>query len=201
MRIPRYRMYNGKLPLWPIFLAGTLAGILIMNVGKSILLEDTGLLNEYTLYHMKYMTVDSSALFYYVLQLRMKSFAALVILATTYLGLFVCMGASFWYGFSVGAFLSALMIRYGLKGLLFAFFGIFPQFLLYVPAMAALLLWCERLYKSIYLKSGYHTEAAGGISIPRNLLRLAVILGIFLLGCLAESFINPGIMSWLLKIF
>ena len=41
-----------------------------MNMGKSILLEKTGPLDEYTLYHMKYMTINSNALFYYVLRQR-----------------------------------------------------------------------------------------------------------------------------------
>ncbi len=201
MRMNRYSMHRGRLPLWPIFLAGFLAGILMMNVWKSILLENTGLLDEYTLYHMKYMTVDSSALFYYVLRLRLKTVFTLAILATTYLGLVVCAGASFWYGLSAGAFLSAVMMRYGIKGLLFAFTGVFPQYLLYIPAMVALLLWCEMLNRNIYFRSSLDTGDEGGIMLPKRLLKLAVILVIVILGCLLESFVNPGMMSGLLKIF
>ena len=71
MRLGRYRTKNGKIPLATIFVAGLFLGMLILNFGKSILLDNTGLLDEYTLYHMKYMTVDSSALFYYVLRNRL----------------------------------------------------------------------------------------------------------------------------------
>ncbi len=81
-----------------LFLAGLIAGIFIMNIGKSILLESTGLLDEYTLYQMKYMTVDSNALFCYVLRQRIGSTLLLGILATSYLGMIVCAGAAFWYG-------------------------------------------------------------------------------------------------------
>ena len=200
MQLNRYRMHNGRLPFMPLFWAGMLLGIITMNLGKSILLENTGLLDEYTLYHMKYMTVDSSALFYYVLGLRMKNFLLLAVLATTYLGMAVCVGTTLWYGFSVGAFLAALMIRYSLKGIIFAILSIFPQGIFYIPAMAILLLWCEQLNRGIYFKNGF-AEEEGELAFGRKILQLVLILGIMLLGCLAESFVNPGIMSWLLKYF
>ncbi|MBQ2804133.1 MAG: stage II sporulation protein M [Lachnospiraceae bacterium] len=201
MRLNRYYMHNGKLPLGSIFLFGVIGGILVMNFGKSILLENTGLLDEYTLYHMKYMTVDSSALFYYVLGKRMKTFVLLVVLATTYLGLLVCAGTTFWYGFSTGAFLAALMIRYGVKGILFAFFAVFPQYILYIPAMLFLLIWCDILNRGIYFKTNLSNEAETGLLAPKRILKLIGILVLALLGCLLESFVNPDIMGWLLTFF
>ena len=197
----RYRMHKGRLPLGPIFLAGVLAGMLMMNLGKSILLENTGLLDEYTLYHMKYMTVDSSALFYYVLCLRMKTAITLAILATTYLGLVVCAGATFWYGLSAGAFLSAAVIRYGLKGILFACVGILPQYIVYVPAFVILLMWCETLNRSIYFRNSSVTEGNGTVPWFKRVAQLLLILGVLLLGCMLESFANPGLLEKFLKIF
>ncbi len=190
----------GKLPLGSVFLAGFIAGVVIMNLGKSILLENTGLLDEYTLYHMKYMTVDSSALFYFVLRKRLGNMLVLVILATTYLGLAVCAGAAFWYGMSAGAFLTALLIRYGLKGILFALAGVFPQYLLYAPALAALLLWCEEINRSIYFRN-YSSLGEGKYILPGKIVKLVFIFCIILLGCMLESFCNPHIMLALLKIF
>lgn len=201
MRINRYQLHDGKLPLLSIYMAGVLVGILIMNLGKSILLTDTGLLDEYTLYHMKYMTVDSSALFYYVLRLRIKTFVMLVILATTYLGMVICVGTAFGYGLSTGAFVSALLVRYGLKGIVFAVLSVFPQYLLYIPSMTALLLWCERLNRNIYFKSGLILESNGPMPTPKRIVQLLVILGGILLGCVAESFMNPKVMEWLLNFF
>jgi len=201
MWVNRYNMHRGQLPLWPIFLTGLLAGMVIMNVGKSLLLDSTGLLDEYTLYHMKYMTVESNGLFYYILRMRLKTIITLAILATTYLGLAVCAGASFWYGLSFGAFLMTVLLRYGLKGVLFALAGVFPQYLLYVPAMAALLLWCEGLNRSIYFRNAVETGKEGGVILSKRLGKLLIILLLILLGCLLESFVNPGIMSGLLKIF
>lgn len=200
---------SGSLPFGSIFLVGLVAGILIMNFGKSVLLENTGLLDENTLYHMKYMTVDSNALFCYVLQKRLGSVLVLGILATTYLGLAVCVGTAFWYGMSAGAFLAALTIRYGIKGIIFAMVSVFPQYLLYAPALAALLLWCEQTNRSIYFRGqrageeGRLPYGKSGLrrSLPVKILKLLMIMGIVILGCMLEGFCNPKIMLSFLKIF
>ncbi|MBE5892599.1 MAG: stage II sporulation protein M [Lachnospiraceae bacterium] len=201
MRIRRKISFGNKLPLGLLFWTGVLAGIIVMNLGKSILLDDTGLLDEYTLYHMKYMTVDSGALFYYVLWLRMKTVLILIVFATTYLGMAVCTGATVWYGFSVGAFTSALMMQYGLKGIVFGVLSVFPQMLLYVPAAVALLRWCVQLNRFIYFQREATSDVEKKVPLSRRIVRLLGILGLVVLGCLAESFINPEIMEWLLNIF
>lgn len=197
----RFHMHKGRLPYGLFFLIGVLAGILIMNLGKSVLLENTGLLDEYALYHMKYMTVDSSSLFYYVLRLRLKSALTLAVLATTYLGLVVCAGAVFWYGLSAGSFLAAVVIRYGLKGILFALAGMLPQYLLYVPAMAALLVWCENLNRKIYFSNRVTADAYSGVPWTKRMVQLAVIVCVLILGCLLESFMNPNLLERFLKFF
>ncbi len=197
----RYHIHRGKLPIGVIFLIGLLMGILMMSFGKSILLENTGLMDEYTLYHMKYMTVDSSALFYYVLRVRMKTAVTLAILSTTYLGLIICAGTVLWYGMSAGAFLTALVIRYGLKGIFLAFAGIMPQYCLYVPIFVILLVWCEKVNRSIYFKSNSMEEMDKSVSWIKRFVQLAMILcGVFS-GCLLESFANPVLLAKFLKIF
>ena len=173
----------------------------MMNLGKSILLENTGLLDEYTLYHMKYMTVDSNALFYYVLRLRLKSAFTLVVLATTYLGVLVCAGTVFWYGLSAGSLFAAVVIRYGLKGILFATAAVLPQYILYVPGMVALLVWCERLNRSIYFRNNVIEDNNNSVVWPKRLAQLAVVICVLVLGCLLESFLNPGLLEKFLKIF
>lgn len=201
MHIRNYKLREGKLPVITIFTAGIVAGILFMNLGKSILLESTGLLDEYALYQMKYMTVDSKALFYYVLKERFAGLLLLAIMSTTYLGLVVCAGATFWYGMCAGMFLATSVIRYGIKGLLLVMVGIFPQYLVYVPAMLGLLLWCQRLYQIIYLDKTYIAKRQDVSFLSRQLLRLAGISALFILGCILESFMNPALMKGLLKIF
>lgn len=201
MRIAGKSMDSGRISVLPLFMAGFVAGILIMNIGESILLKSTGLFDEETLYHMKYMTVDSNALFCYVLRKRLVGLLIFAVLSTTYLGLVLCMGAVVWYGAAFGGFLAVLSLRYGLKGILLAMAAIFPQYLLYLPAMLAFLFWCESIYRGIYQR-GNGTEALDGKGLlMKKMGQLAVILGVTTAGCALEGYVNPGILLGLLKIF
>lgn len=200
MEIFGRRIQTGGKNLLPVFCAGMLAGILILNIGKSTFVDSTGLFDEYILSGMKYMTVDGSALFYYVLRKRMLLLFIMAVLATTYLGYAVCIGAAAWCGMAVGTYLSALILRYGLKGLVLAAVGVFPQYLLYLPAVVLMLGWCENLYRAIYSR-GVVVDAADKIFWMKKLGRLGLIGIIAALGCLLEGYVNPRLLIGYLKIF
>lgn len=200
MKIKKYSPFTGRLPLLYIFLTGFVVGIAAMNFGKSTLLEETGLLDEYTLYQIKYMTVDSSAFFVFVMKKRIGSMLMLTVLATTYLGLLVCGGCMFWYGLSAGSFFTALMIRYGLKGIFLAMASLLPHYVLYVPAAVALVRWCENLNRNIYFDR-YTALEDKKVVQPGQLMRFMGIAGVIVTGCILESFCNPYILLALLKIF
>lgn len=201
MHMNKYHLKVGKLPFLTIFTVGVFFGVFVMNLGKSILLENTGLLDEYTLYQMKYMTVDSVALFYYVLRQRLGSMLVLAVLATTYLGIAVCGGMVLWYGVCTGVLLAAAVIRYGIKGILLVLVAMFPQYLIYIPAIIGMLFWCGKLYRMIYLDRSLTTDGEKTFFLPKCLLQLVGILCVFVVGCVLESFLNPLFMKGLLKIF
>lgn len=196
-----FRLNPGQRNILALFCAGLLAGILVLYIGKSILLENTGLFDEDTLYHMKYMTVDSSALFCYILRKRIGKLLILAVLSTTYLGLAACMGTVFWYGMSAGVLLASLTIRYGVKGIVLAVISIFPQYLIYVPVMLVMLTWCETVFRGIYHRNGGGYEAVNKGFLLRQTGQLAAIIAAMTAGCLAEGYINPYILKGFLKIF
>lgn len=191
----------GRRTFLPVFCVGLLAGIILLNIGRGILLEGTGLFDEDTLSRMKYMTVDSNALFCYVLRKRVGRLAVLAILSTTYLGLAACLGLTFWYGMSAGAFLSALVLRYGLKGLALAVISLLPQYLIYIPAALLLLVWCETLYSCIYGRGGRDASMEDRGFLLKKAGRLAGITLAVTAGCLLESHVNPYLFLGFLKIF
>ena len=199
MRIIRAGLRTTGLPVMPIFFAGMAAGIFVMNIGKSILLDNTGLFDEYALNGMKYMTLDSTALFSYVFRERMIKLLALAVLATTYLGLAACVCTVAWYGISAGAFLAALALRYGIKGIFLAFISLFPQYLLYIPALFALLAWCMSLYRGIYNRTINLGEDK--TFLPKKLATLSLILLVAAAGCFLEAYVNPYFLLNYLKIF
>ena len=189
----------GKLPLRFLFLIGFGIGLSAAYFGREIWFQTTGILDEDTLYRMKYMTVDSGVLFAYVLCKRCRNFFVLIIMATTYLGLVFCGGITVKYGFSIGFFISTAIYRYGIKGLLLGIVGAFPQYLCYVPAILLLIRWCEELHRSIYF---YHNiTGQGKKSLPGRLGKLALILMVLVLGCILECFVNPVLLKGFLQFF
>ena len=189
----------GKLPLRFLFLIGFGIGLFAAYFGRGIWFQTTGILDEDTLYRMKYMTVDSGVLFAYVLCKRCRNFFVLIIMATTYLGLVFCGGITVKYGFSIGFFISTAIYRYGIKGLLLGIVGAFPQYLCYVPAILLLIRWCEELHRSIYF---YHNiTGQGQKSLPGRLGKLALILMVLVFGCILECFVNPVLLKGFLQFF
>ena len=189
----------GKLPLRLLFLIGFGIGLFAAYFGRGIWFQTTGILDEDTLYRMKYMTVDSRGLFLYVLCRRCRNFFVLIIMATTYLGLVFCGGITVKYGFSIGFFISTAIYRYGIKGLLLGIVGAFPQYLCYVPAILLLIRWCEELHRSIYF---YHNiTGQGKKSLPGRLGKLALILMVLVFGCILECFVTPVLLKGFLQFF
>ena len=199
MRFSWKGLKTGNHTFLTFFCVGLIAGILVINMGKSILLGDGGMFDESTLYHLKYMTVDCNALFCYILRKRIIRFLGLAVLSTTYLGLAACMGAAFWYGLSAGAFLATLMLRYGIKGILLAVISMFPQYLVYVPVVLALLLWCQELFRGIYVRGEYSAADRG--FLVKKAGRLLVLMAVLVVGCMLEAYMNPFILMGFLKIF
>lgn len=190
---------RSRLPLIPLFLAGMLAGGVLLYMGKNILLTDSGFLGEEMLYQMKYMTVDSNAFLWYVLAGRLKSVMIAAVLATTYLGLVTICTMAAWYGMTMGMFITAAITRYGLKGVLLTVVGIFPQYLVYIPAFYFLMLWCERVCRVIYFEKTVILQDKSVFVI--KLLQLAGLILAVIAGCMMESYVNPVLLGGLLKIF
>lgn len=199
MRFTWRGLKTGHNTFLTFFSVGLIAGIVAMNMGRGIFLGEEGMFDETTLYHMKYMTVDSNALFCFCLQKRIFRVLGLAVLSTTYLGLAACLGAALWYGLSAGAFLTALTIRYGIKGILLSLISMFPQYLIYGPLAIALLLWCEELFRGIYVRGEYSAADKG--FLMKKAGRFAVILIALTVGCLLEGYINPYLLTGFLKIF
>lgn len=183
-----------------IFLAGLIAGILMMNFGKNTLLENTGLLDEDTLQYMASAARDGSVLFAFVLRKRMVFFFALVLAATTYLGVAACVLAAGWYGFAAGAFLAAGVLRYGVRGIFLVLAGTLPQYLLYGPALYALLMWCEKTCRMIYGKGRLQGNETKRPAVTGRIFSLLILLAVMIAGCALESFVNPAILKAFLKI-
>ncbi len=187
-----------------IMLIGFVVGILIMNIGKKILLENTGLLSEYTLYDMKYSAIDCKAFFVYVLQKRIGLMLVLAVLSTTWLGMVAAWTGAAWLGISFGMLVMASLLRYGLKGILLVGTGMFPQVLIYFPVALFILQWSYEFYTAIYYPERLQTgqERVGKNQLLRKkIIQFLLVTGVVIIGCILESYVNPILVLNLLNFF
>lgn len=193
---------NGYYVIY-LFTIGLFLGILIVNIGYDTWIGEGSLLGTDMISRLKNSIPDGNGLFGYVLKHRLFTVCLLGLLATTMIGLPVVCGYVCYMGLSAGCLLSVAVIRYGIRGLFLMAAGIFPQALLLIPGYAALFLWAIDINRMLYVRGdaqGYY----GGYGKRRYLkkgMQMVGILAVVLIGCLLESYMNPQILQYVLKIF
>ncbi len=208
-RTPGKRMYrmnktDSRHMSWLyLYLGGFLAGVFIINIWRNLFLQNMELLNAASLNRLQYLEVDRGAFFLYVVKERIGIVVILGVLATTYIGIYVVSMFAVWTGAMAGILLSVASIRYGIKGIAFILAGTLPQYLLLVPACIMLMDWCYKLSTALY-----HPEKAYDMKystkkqyILRKAVQLLIIAGIAIAGSIVESYINPMLISFFIKIF
>lgn len=186
-----------------LFTIGLFLGILIVNIGYDTWIREGSLLGTDMISRLKNSIPDGGSLFGYVLKHRLFTVCLLGLLATTMVGLPAVCGYVCYMGLSAGCLLSVAVIRYGIRGLFLMAAGVFPQGILLIPGYAALFLWTVGVNRMLYSR-GTSPEYYGGYgrrSYLKKGLQMAGILVVVLLGCLLESYVNPQILQYVLKLF
>lgn len=185
-----------------LFMTGLFLGILLVNIKYDIWMQEDGLLNVSMLRQLQGIELDGGYLLGYIMKHRVLTILIIGMLASTMIGLPIVCGYVCYLGISAGCILSIAVIRYGIRGLFFMAASVFPQALLLVPGYFLLFRWgidCNRkLYgKNDGLEGRY---LVGGQFILKKGIRLAGILIIVILGCILESYVNPKVVHFILKI-
>lgn len=186
-----------------LFTIGLFLGILIVNLGYDTWIEEGSLLGTDMILRLKNSIPDGNGLFGYVLKHRMFMVCLLGLLATTMIGIPVVCGYVCYMGLSAGCLLSVAVIRYGIRGLFLMAAGIFPQGILLIPGYAALFLWAVGINRMLYAH-GMGREYYGRYgrrSYLQKGMQMAGILVVVLIGCVLESYVNPQILQYVLKVF
>ncbi len=178
-------------------------GICITNIWKVELIDKSGFLGEYTLLCMDHVEIDYMNYFFYLLQKRAGMTAILAILSSTYLGLACIYLYIGWLGFATGIFLTGAGIRYGTKGILLFLGGMLPHQLILVPCGIIFICWCYRMCTSLYYPKHCFEPIYGSRRqfVMRKLIQFQIILGVVIIGCLLECYVNPYIFTKILKLF
>lgn len=173
-------------------MGGFLIGLALVYLGQQKIVENTGFLDSISVERVAQLEIDKSMFFVYSVRERIGPAALLVLLAAAGAGgLAVCLYLV-WTGFCAGVILSVLSLRYGIRGLLLFLGGTLPQIFLLIPAYLMLFQWCVSFPgRSGMLKAGTGGKAVFKAVRLGSLLTAAVLL---VLGCLAESYVNPVIL-------
>ncbi len=173
-----------------VVLAAFLGGILLANLLDEQLLVSYGVLNDYFLSRYASFHVDQSELFCSVLLERCK--AALFIFL---LGRAVPRGAlptllESAVAAGVGFLAVVAVYNLGMSGIVICLGGLLPQWLFYLAALA------------VYLDARRQTvRGSARWELSAHLLRGCLTLLLLALGILAESFLGPALLRYVLKFF
>lgn len=186
-----------------LFMIGLFLGILIVNAGYDTWIRNGSLLGTEMILRLKNSVPDGGELFGYIMKHRLFTVFMLGILGTTMIGIPAVCGYVCYTGLSAGCLLSVAVIRYGIRGLLLMAAGVFPQGLLLIPAYIALFVWTLNVNRILYAKSPYgdHYIRAGRQGYLKKGIEIISIVVVVIIGCLVESYVNPKMLHFILKIF
>lgn len=186
-----------------LFMIGLFLGILIVNLGYDAWIVNGGLLGTDMIARLKNSMPDGGGLFGYTMKHRMFTVCMLGLLSTTIIGLPAVCGYICYSGVAAGCLLSVAVIRYGIRGLLLIAVGILPQGILLIPAYIALFVWSVSVNRMLYSRNPYkehYMRYSRQIYIQKG-LQMAGIIAVVIIGCLLESYVNPKMLHFILKIF
>lgn len=186
-----------------LFMTGLFLGILLVNIRHDVWINEDGLLNAVMMKRLQSSELNGNYLFGYIVKHRIFAILTLGILASTVIGLPVICGYVCYLGVSAGCILSVAVVRYGIRGLLFMAASIFPQGLVLIPGYVFLFIWSIDCNRRLYGKFNMPEERylAGRQFVLKKGMKLLGILIIIVSGCAIESYVNPKILSYVIKIF
>ena len=173
-----------------------IAGLILGSLFTNFIYQDYlayGEQVQYLVFHNQKLYSASMSLFFYILFKRVKQYAMIYLAGYLLKPWIFLYGFTFSMAFFLGSMLSLQIIQMGMRGLFLVLLSLFPQFILY--GMSLILLIKRNFQEEKKEEMLYETSSS-------FLLRYSILFEIIfmILGCILESFINPSIMSGMLKL-
>ncbi|MCI8946119.1 MAG: stage II sporulation protein M [Lachnospiraceae bacterium] len=203
MRFTKIRWKRAERPNWALpFFAGLVAGAALVYMNAGIFITDMGFLSRMSLERFKRVELNENAFFFYALSKRMGPLWLAAMLSTTFAGIVTTYLFVMWLGVCMGVVASVSIMRYGIKGILLLAGSMVPHYLCYIPAFFMLADLCFRICTKLYYPVRDFTETyeekTKNFGILGNFLMVHAVV---IIGVVLESYVNPNVMSELLKIF
>ena len=168
------------------YLVGVLLGIILLQFVDKEYLYRYGFFSESTLERLRYMEINRRGLFFYCIRKRFFLAILLITFALTNLAPMVIAFFSAWVGFGTGAWITVASVRFGIAGPLLYIGIIMPQALAYFAAFLLYFRWSKEIHERQWSSFG-------------KIVQLLLILIVFLVGILLESYVNPIILKNFIK--
>jgi len=174
-----------------------IAGLILGSLFTNFIYQDYlayGEQVQYLVFHNQKLYSASMSLFFYILFKRVKQYAMIYLAGYLLKPWIFLYGFTFSMAFFLGSMLSLQIIQMGMRGLFLVLLSLFPQFILY--GMSLILLIKRNFQEEKKEEMLYETSSS-------FLLRYSILFEIIfmILGCILESFVNPSIMSGMLKLW
>ncbi len=183
-----------------VFITGFFLGLVFFYFAGKQLIEDSGLLSEEYLASLKEFTMMQNGYVLYIAGIRLKQFLFVLFCSlSVWAGIFLYAVLG-WGGFQLGILFYAAIYQHGIRGVFYCIFMLLPHGIFYLLALK------KTLDKKLGSDTKYYHK---NIDISSDMVKnVYEKIGIFFiqivllgLGILAESYINPWLMKWILLFF
>lgn len=171
------KILHTRKQLFVFFMPGFLLGILYVNLIMKKYAAEPGIFSDYFLKQYQTAEIVAQEYVWYLVKIRVTPFLLLLGLAFTKVRKTSSIVFLVWTGFSSGMLLSMAVLSMGIKGSILCIIGIFPQFLLYIPAYMVVI-W----YSYTYPKNKWNTQKSVFVAM------------MMAAGLILEAYINPVLM-------
>lgn len=183
-----------------LFIAFFAVGILMPIIWQRLFGVKTEIVSPEVLNGLAGMQWDYRAVFFKCLWNRASIFILLPILMLIEIGTWVLRVYLSWFAFTMGVLMETFVLQYGFMGMLLFLAGIFPQYIFYVLAYYGLYRICLRI-QNRKNPIEYNSAHMKGRKKNNWFVQILMLLGVVITGCAFESYVNPFILKFFLKIF
>ncbi len=183
-----------------ILSAGIILGFLFARIFRGFFWNSMDLLNMDYLHRIRDTAIDYPVLLRYVMWNLYRNFVLFWVISATAIGIPYMTFCILYGGFQCGFFLTVILMRYSMKGILLIFGYTFPHYLLYIPVAFLCLRSGYWLCRGMYFenKTGRRGRAE---RVIRHLLVIVLLAFVLLIGGLLETYVSSFILKKILLLF
>lgn len=179
---------------------GLILGIIASRIFKGYYWNQINLLDTNYLNRIKTANIDYPVLLRYVFWNNYRTFILFWIFTATAMGLPYISFSIIFAGFKCGFFLSVVMMRYNIKGILLIFGYTFPHYLLYIPLAFLCLRYGYWLCRNMYYENKISKKGRAE-RIAKHMVIIILLAIVLMLGGLVETYIGSFILKKILMLF